>query len=391
MGDFNDKTIIEQYKAENYKSEGNKKREEYQKEEDELRKLLQQRPHNIRSFKCAIQDFERAYNKLIKENIQDCSNWLLSFTCLMIANKAGLVREISRYGNLFLYSNVEKLYPKVFDANFIVNGFSNWIIHGEWNDEVISKEIQVFLEKEKAGTPLEILKTHELPGINEEVIEAGFKDLLVEVYAGILSLDEYILFIENCCYSRVYDLDLPTIDWEKVREGIRERIKYLTKSDEKDNAYRKIGDENKKHFTENEWSSYQIIKEFRDNDIWIYEKNQKLYIELISSDLQVAFRDLSNKNYNTFSLEMESATINAFKNADNEKKNIFPGWFTGIWRQYSDSTEIDRQATMISFKKLREDLNSVMQEYKGKKKNIAVKYTQNFIEELDAIISVFTN
>ena len=202
-----------------------------------------------------------------------------------------------------------------------------------------------------------------------------------------MSLDEYILFIENCCYSRVYDLDLPTIDWEKVREGIRERIKYLTKSDEKDNAYRKIRDENKKNFTENEWSSYQIIKEFRDNDIWLYEKNQKLYIELISSDLQVAFRDLSNKNYNTFSLEMESATINAFKNADNEKKNIFPGWFTGVWRQYIDSTEIDRQATMISFKKLREDLNFVMQEYKGKKKNIAVKYTQNFIEELDALIS----
>ena len=42
---------------------------------------------------------------------------------------------------------------------------------------------------------------------------------------------------------------------------------------------------------------------------------------------------------------------------------------------------------MISFKKLREDLNFVMQEYKGKKKNIAVKYTQNFIEELDALIS----
>ena len=190
----------------------------------------------------------------------------------------------------------------------------------------------------------------------------------------------------------MYDFDLPTIDWEKVREGIRKQIKYLVESDEKDShSHRMIGDDSKQHFTEDEWSAYQIIKEFRDNNVWIYEKNQKLYIELISSDLQVAFRDLSNKNYNTFSLEMESATINAFKNADNEKKNIFPGWFTGIWRQYSDSTEIDRQATMISFKKLREDLNSVMQEYKGKKKNIAVKYTQNFIEELDAIISVFTN
>lgn len=75
-GDFNDNAIIEQYKAEQYKSCGNKKVEEYQKEEEKLRKLLSQRPHNIRSFKCAIQDFERAYNKLTKAGIQDCSEAL---------------------------------------------------------------------------------------------------------------------------------------------------------------------------------------------------------------------------------------------------------------------------------------------------------------------------
>lgn len=109
--------------------------------------MLAQRPHNIRSFKCAIQDFERVYNKLVKAGIQDCSNWLLSFTCLMMTNKAGLICEIRRYGNLFQYLDVEKLYPEVFDTNFILNGFSEWIIHGEWNDEVISKEIQLFLKK----------------------------------------------------------------------------------------------------------------------------------------------------------------------------------------------------------------------------------------------------
>lgn len=364
-GDFNDNVVIEQYKAENYKPGGNKKREESQKEEENLRKLLAQRPHNIRSFKCAIQDFERVYNNLVKADIKDCSNWLLSFTCLMMTNKAGLIQEIPRYGNLFLYFGVKKLYPEVFDTNFILNGFSKWIIHGEWNDEIISKEIQLYLEKEKAVTPLEILRTHNLPEVDEEVIDKGFKDLLVEVYAGNLSLDEYILFLYNCCYSRIYDLDLPTVDWEKVRDGIRGQIKNLVKSDEKDShSHRMIGDDSKEHFTEDEWSAYQIIKEFRDNDVWVYEKNQKLYIDLISSDLNVAFRDLSNKRYNRFSLEMESATINAFKNADNMDKNHFSGWFVGIWGQYSNSPEIDGQVTTASLKKLRDDLNSVMQEYK---------------------------
>ena len=386
-GDFNDNAIIEQYKAENYKPGGNKKREEYQKEEEKLRNLLSQRPHNIRSFKCAIQDFERIYNKLVKAGIQDSSEWLLSFTCFMMANKAGLIRKIPRYGNLFLYLDVEKLYPEVFDANYILSGFSKWIICGEWNDEVISKEIQLFLEKEKAVTPLEILRTHNLPEVDEEVIDKGFKDLLEEVYAGNLSLDEYILFLYHCCYSRIYDVDLPTIGWEKVKDGIREQIKKLVESDEKDShSHRMIEDDNKEYFTEDEWSAYQIIKEFRDNDVWIYEKNQKLYIDLISSDLNVAFRDLSNKRYNTFSLEMESATIDAFKNADNMDKNHFSGWFVGIWGRYSNSPEIDGQATTASLKKLRDDLNFVMQEYKGKSKNIVAKHTQNFIEKLDAII-----
>ena len=386
-GDFNDDAIIEQYKDENNKLGVNKKREEYQKEEEELRGLLAKRPHNIRSFKCAIQDFERVYNKLVKEDIQDCSNWLLSFTCLMMTNKAGLLQEITRCGHLFWYLNVEKLYPELFDDNFIVDGFSKWVIQGEWNEDVISKEIQLFLKKEKAATPLEILRTYNLPEVDEEIIDEGFKDLLIEVYAGNLSLDEYILFLYNCCYSRMYDFDLPTIAWEKVREGIRKQIKYLVESDEKDShSHRMIGDDSKEHFTEDEWSAYQIIKEFRDNNVWIYEKNQKLYIDLISSDLNVAFRELSNKRYNKFSLEMEAATINAFKNADNKGKNRFSGWFVGIWGQYSNLPEIEGQVTTVSLKKLRDDLNSVMQEYKEKSKNIAAGHAQNFIKKLDTII-----
>ena len=41
---------------------------------------------------------------------------------------------------------------------------------------------------------------------------------------------------------------------------------------------------------------------------------------------------------------------------------------------------------MRSLKKLRDDLNFVMQEYKGKSMNIAAMHTQNFIKKLDAII-----
>lgn len=386
-GDFNDDAIIEQYKTKNHRIDGNKKTEEYLDEEEKLRNLLVQRPHNIRSFKCAIQDFERVYNKLVKAGIYDTSNWLLTFTCFMMTNKAGLIDKSLSYGNIFLYSNVKKLYPEMFDSNFISNGFSNWIINGEWNEEVIDKELKLFLKKSKANTPLEILKTHDFPTIDEEIIYKGFKDLLKEAYGGKLSLDEYILFIEHCCYSREYDIDLSTIDWQKVEDGIRKKINELFDTDVKSNrSHRMIGDDNKKHFTNNEWSAYQIIKEFRDNDVWIYKKNQKLYIDLISSDLNVAFKELSNKRYNVFSLEMEYATISAFKNANNKDKFHFSGWFVGIWGQYHNLPGFNVQDTTTSLKKLKDDLCSLMQEYKEKNKNIAAKHTQYFINKLDDII-----
>ncbi len=386
-GDFNDNAIVERFKAEINTYYRNKKREERQKEEENLRHLLAQRPHNIRSFKCAIQDFERVYGKLVEAGIQDSSNWLLSFTCIMMANKAGLVHEIPRYDDLILYLDIERLYPEVFNTNFVLNGISKWIINGEWNDEDITRQLQMLLEKEKAATPLEILKTHQLPEIEEDIIDNGVKELLNEVYAGKLSLDEYILFLENCSYAKIYGVNLPTIDWEKVRAGIREQIEKLVNSEENDShSHRMIGDDSREYFTEDEWSTYQIIKEFRDNDIWIYEKNQKMYIELVCSDLNVAFKKLNNKRYNAFTLEMETATINSFKNANNMDKNHFSGWFVGIWGSYSSSPEVDEQVTTASLMKLKDDLNSVMQEYKDKNKNIAAKHTQNFIDRINAII-----
>lgn len=387
-GDFNDKRIVEQFRNDNYKIDSETKIEQYNEEEEKLKKLLASRPHNIRSFKCAIQDFERVYNKLVEVGIQDCSSWLFSFVCLMMTNKAGLIYKSPQYGNLFRYDNVKKLYPEVFDNDYVLNGFSKWVIDGEWNDEVILKELQLYLEKKKAVTPLEILRTHSLPEVDEKEIDEGFKDLLEEVYLGNLSLDEYVRFLWNCSYSRKYAIDLPLINWEKVREGIRSQIKRLVSSDEKDShSHLMIGEVDKVNFTEDEWAAYLIIKEFRENDVWVYEKNKKMYIDLISSDLRVAYIKLSNKRYNSFSPEMESATINAYKKAGNKEKVRFKGWFINIWRNCSNSSEIDRQITMKSLKMLRIDLNSLMVEYKEASKNIAATHTKEFIGKLDEIIN----
>ena len=50
-------------------------------------------------------------------------------------------------------------------------------------------------------------------------------------YEGKLSLDEYILFLENISYARYFDYDLPvSVDMEKLRVGVAIALENLTNS-----------------------------------------------------------------------------------------------------------------------------------------------------------------
>lgn len=51
------------------------------------------KPYNIRSFKCGIQDFHRVYKFLSEQEIDDLEKWLHSFVMFMIAYRAGLIGE----------------------------------------------------------------------------------------------------------------------------------------------------------------------------------------------------------------------------------------------------------------------------------------------------------
>lgn len=53
-----------------YQYSGNS-REELENEKEKIRELLKQRPHNIRSLKCALQDFKRIYCLLDEKTIKN--------------------------------------------------------------------------------------------------------------------------------------------------------------------------------------------------------------------------------------------------------------------------------------------------------------------------------
>ena len=76
-------------------------REELESEKNKIQELLKHRPHNIRSLKCAIQDFKRIYILLNEKHIDNREKWLFTYLSYVLCFRAGLVQESERYGTLF--------------------------------------------------------------------------------------------------------------------------------------------------------------------------------------------------------------------------------------------------------------------------------------------------
>ncbi|MCD7784466.1 MAG: hypothetical protein LUH18_02630 [Oscillospiraceae bacterium] len=53
-----------------------------------------------------------------------------------------------------------------------------------------------------------------------------------EKYSGSLSLNEYVVFIQNSACARCCGVDIPSIDWQKVKEGITSKLEEMISSDE---------------------------------------------------------------------------------------------------------------------------------------------------------------
>lgn len=104
-----------------------KSREEIESNEEKIEELLSHRPHNIRSLKCAIQDFRRIYNLLEEKQIDNKEKWFFAYLSYVLCFRAGLILENKRYGTLFSEENVDILYPGFYDDKFITNGIKRWI------------------------------------------------------------------------------------------------------------------------------------------------------------------------------------------------------------------------------------------------------------------------
>lgn len=353
-----------------------------------IQELLTKRPHNIRSLKCALQDFERVYNLLIKYEIPKKNEWLFSFIAFVFSARAGFVERDEEYGMLLTEANVAVLYPGYYNTNYMINGIKTWIIDGEWDKKDINCQLLYAKQKNCAILPVEKAKTHDILYLEEDEMLEGYPELLNLAYEGKLELNDYVYLLSNSNEAKKYHINIPSIDWNKVQIGVERKINELLHSHEEPFHYNMVlDDESINDYSDSQWKVYETIVKYRNGEYRLFENNRNLYIELMNKNPHKAYEEIRNKRLDCFSDEMAEVTLKVFKKSSNADKRYIVLHTEDIVRAMMSTTEFKDKQTETALNILKCGLKSSLEQYCSSNKNsIAVAHVNNFIEVVDKLL-----
>lgn len=355
--------------------------------DDRINAEKDDRPHNIRSLKCAIQDFYRVYKELKNNEISNISRWLYSFTSYLIAYKANIVQE-DQYGTLFSDDRVAKLYP-TYQSEYMLSSVKQWILHGTWDAKAVCEEIELIKKRKMPLEPWESIRLNRITDIEEDVLQEGFGDFLNHAYDGTLTLNDYVLFIKNTAWAEENKYKFPhEIDWKQIELGIKKQIEEMKKTlPDSPPVFYSISESNKDFFSPEAWSAYLIIDNFRKSDELMFDRNRKLYVEQIGANLSSGFTIVQNKRFDTFSNEMAKITAQAFIKSNNAEKRTFILLFKKMWERNLQSPDIIKDDCILGLKKLVLLLEENLRTLEGTPRTYSIIHTENFIKAINNLIN----
>lgn len=349
-------------------------------------KVLTNRPHNLRSLKYALHDFERIYQILHTKYFKNIDEWLSSFICYSLCCKANLIdfnKKDNPYGDIFKQSIEQTLFPEEYDSNCITNGMKVYVQDGTWNLKMISKELDTIIEN-KEKSELELIKNYYLD-LEEDDLNKYFSELLERAYSGGLSLYDYVSFISTCKNLRIYNLLPNTIDWNKVNKGIQIQCEKLIESGEEQPSLINHIDIND-GYSEVEESAYKIISDFLSERILEFEKNKQEYNCLIENNPIDAIRKVEHCFFVKFDMDMAIATAKGFIQNPNKRKRYIAENFENAWEDNFSNEKFEYQSSIESFKSLKEKIQAYSNQCEKENLKISKINTDNFIRILKSLI-----
>lgn len=344
---------------------------------------------NIRSIKCAIQDFQRVFVELRKKGIADeLPIYFQTFVAYTLLLKTGKISKSERYGYLFCDSEIEKSYPGYYERRYMLPGVREWLMEGEWNERNICDDIDKMLEVKKGADPKDLVRNLRLIDLEEDTIKQGLPDVLEMAYAGELAIDDYITLLGNIYWARTISYELPEKpDMKKLEVGVEKCLKTVCDSDEPDTRVRKmITPDDVPLLSEDERRIYMTICRFRDNELQMFAINRRKYLSALKTRKMAEVYECENKRFNIFDIEMAEAVADCFRSLPNSNRPSFAGVFEKMWSLRIGSQDLLIAESIPGLEKLMEILLQIKTDEEGTGYRLKAALTKNFIQEVEKIV-----
>ena len=344
---------------------------------------------NIRSIKCAIQDFERVFVELRKKEIEDdLLIYFQTFVAYTLLLKTGKISKSERYGYLFCDSEIEKVYPGYYVRRYMLPGVREWLMEGEWNEGDICDDIDKMLEMKKDADPKDLVRNLPLIDLEEDTIKQGLPEVLELAYIGELDIDDYITLLTNMYWARTISYELPIKpDMKKLEAGVGKCLETVCNSDEPDTRVRKMISPNDISFlSEDEKRIYMTICHFRDNELQMFAINRRKYLRALNSKKMTEVYECENKRFNIFDVEMAEAVADCFRSLPNSNRPSFSGAFEKMWSLRIGSQDLLIAESIPGLEKLLEMLLQIKTDEEGAGYQLKAALTKNFIQDVEKIV-----
>ncbi len=300
--------------------------------ENKIEKVfLDSQTSNIRSLKCALQDFERFY-QLVFLYIDDINirvQLLINYLVLVFEYKKGKslqeqVTEEPIWSNLFREYELKQKYRN-FNGQYGNEAMKGWILEGLWNENLFIAELNEIMKRTKRRLPKEIILDYsDLMLLDDDILEKGFQPLLDDAYEGLLCLNDYISVFNMLISSKHFGIELPSeIDYKKLKSGIDTRITHLTtgRTCERVTVMSVISDESLKYLSDDARALIKHIEEFRKEAQ--YTTNRHIVLEALNTNNSKSVDEWINKYTGPFDEIYSDAVVKYFYNLENCKKRYF--------------------------------------------------------------------
>lgn len=314
---------------------------------------------NIRSLKCALQDFQRVYILLVNAGITEhLEKYLSSFMGYILCFKEGNIKKSDIYGYLLLDSSIEKAYPLYYSNGYMLDSVKFWIIEGEWVQESVEAEIAQLIARKAAPSATDLVSSYQLLSLDEATIQEGFTSVLEAGYAGRLSTDQYILLLENISWARSISFQLPAeVDANRLNAGVCNCLRLIEESDEPARFHGMLSKEKEALLSKEEVKIYYLIWDFREKSKQMFAINRRKYLSALDRPDMSGLYECENKRFNLFDGSMANAATAFFTQLANFDRQCFINLFRNVWEGHCSSPDLQKEESLQGFAQLRDNLD----------------------------------